>query len=49
MCVFMFVGGECGSIRRGGKCGVTALAYKEHMVHKTKDPDPLLQSKNGNP
>jgi len=45
----MFVGEECRSIRREGKCGVTALAYKERMIHKRKDPNPLLQSKKGNP
>lgn len=31
-----------------GKCGVTALACKKPMVHKTKNSNLLLQSKNGN-
>lgn len=46
LCVSMFVNRECGSIK--GKCGVIALACKEPTAHKTKTPNPLLQSKNGN-
>lgn len=41
----MFASTERGSI--GGKCGVTDLACKEPMLHRTRNPNPLLQSENG--